>query len=277
MVDTDMTRGRGRGKITAQAAALQIVRGIEAGKREIFVGASALLRVVSRISPALAEAIMINRSHRMQYLRSSLRRLLFLAETALLRHGTLPRTILFLAALSALDGFVPVLPAEAFVIALGILQPRRGKVIVLVFALASALSALLLALLLGTLSSSAQWLGVQLLGAQWDQAVAVVRAWGPAGMVFLAAFPDSPRTSIAALALSGVSPAVIGLVVFLGKLILYAGLLGLMHYLPSRLGRWRSAEATWKRWLQRRASRFVAYGRRIRWLARHPDQHIFRH
>ena len=56
-----MTRGRGRGKITAQAAALQIVRGIEAGKREIFVGASALLRVVSRISPALSEAIMINR------------------------------------------------------------------------------------------------------------------------------------------------------------------------------------------------------------------------
>jgi hypothetical protein len=64
----------------------------------------------------------------------------------------------------------------------------------------------------------------------------------------------------------------IGLMVFLGKLILYAGLLALMHDLPSRLGRWRNAEAKWKRWLQRRASRFVAYCRRIRWLARHPDQ-----
>jgi len=61
LVDTEMTQGRGRGKITAQTAARQIVRGIAAGKPEIYVGASALLRLVSRISPALAEAIMINR------------------------------------------------------------------------------------------------------------------------------------------------------------------------------------------------------------------------
>ena len=165
-----------------------------------------------------------------------------------------------------------MLPAEVFVVALGILQPKKVKVIVLVFAMAAALSALLLALVLGTLSASAERLGLQLMGAQWDQALAMVRTWGPASMMFLAAFPDSPRTSIAALALSGVAPLLICLMVFLGKLILYAGLLGLMHYLPSRLGRWRNAEAKWKRWLQRRASRFVAYCRRIRWLARHPDQ-----
>ena len=61
LVDTDMTRGRGRGKITPQTVASQTLRGIEAGKLEIDVGASALLRVISRISPALAEAIMINR------------------------------------------------------------------------------------------------------------------------------------------------------------------------------------------------------------------------
>ena len=84
----------------------------------------------------------------MQYLRLLVRRLLQLAETALLRHGARPRTIFFLAALSALDGFVPMWPAEAFVIALGILQPPRGKVIVLMFALASALSASLSALVL---------------------------------------------------------------------------------------------------------------------------------
>lgn len=71
-----------------------------------------------------------------------------------------------MATLSAFDGFVPILPAEAFVVAFGILQPQRGKVIVLLFALASGLSALMLALLLGTLSSSAEWLGLQLLGAQ---------------------------------------------------------------------------------------------------------------
>ena len=191
------------------------------------------------------------------------------AESALLRHGTQPRTIFFLAALSALDGFIPMLPAEAFVVALCILQPQRGKFIVMLFAAASALSAFLLALLLGTLSSSAEWIGLQLLGAQWDQASSTIRTWGPVSMVFLSAFPDSPRTSIAALALSGVAPESIGLMVFVGKLLFYAGLLGLMHYLPSRLVRWRRADALWQKWLQRRASRFVAYCRRIRWLARH--------
>jgi membrane protein YqaA with SNARE-associated domain len=221
---------------------------------------------------AVAQAIMISRLHCMKYLRSIFRRWLHLAETALLRHGAQPRTIFFLAAFSALDSFFPMLPAEAFVVALGILQPKKSKLIVLLFAMASALSAFLLALVLGTLSSSAERLGLQLMGAQWDQALAMVRTWGPASMVFLAAFPDSPRTSIAALALSGVAPLLICLMVFLGKLILYAALLALMHDLPSRLGQWRNAEAKWKRWLQRRASRFVAYCRRIRWLARHPDQ-----
>ena len=208
----------------------------------------------------------------MHFFRLHIGRLLRLVEAALLRHGTQPRTMFFLAALSALDGFVPMLPAEAFVVAMCILQPQRGKVIVLLFALASGLSALMLALLLGTLSSSAEWLGLQLLGAQWDQASSTVRTWGPASMVFLSVFPDTPRTSIAALALSGVAPESIGLMVFLGKLLLYAGLLGFMHYLPSRLVRWRKADASWKKWLQRRASRFVAYCRRIRSLARQPNQ-----
>jgi hypothetical protein len=205
----------------------------------------------------------------MHFFRLQIRRLLHLAETALLRHGTQPRTMFFLAALSVFDGFIPMFPAEAFVVALGILQPQRGKVIVLLFALASALSALILALLMGTLSSSAEWLGLQVLGAQWDQASDTVRTWGPASMVFLSVFPDSPRSSIAVLALSGVAPEVIGLMVLTGKLVLYAALLGLMHYLPSRLVRWRRADALWQKWLQRRASRFVAYCRRIRWLARH--------
>ena len=203
----------------------------------------------------------------MHFFRLHIRRLLHLVETFLFRHGTQQRALFVLATLSAFDGFVPMLPAEAFVVALGILQPQRGKVIVLLFALASGLSALMLALLLGTLSSSAEWLGLQLLGAQWNQASDSVRTWGPASMVFLSVFPDSPRTSIAALALSGVAPEVIGLMVFLGKLILYAGLLGVIHYLPSQLLSWRGSEALWKKWLQRRASRFVAYCRRIRWLA----------
>jgi len=38
-----------------------------------------------------------------------LQRLLKWAETALLRHGTNPRTLVFLAFLSVFDGFVPLL------------------------------------------------------------------------------------------------------------------------------------------------------------------------
>ena len=135
----------------------------------------------------------------MHFFRLHIRRLLHLAETALLRYGTQPRTMFFLAALSVLDGFVPMLPTEAFVVVFGILQPQRGKVIVLLFALASGLSALILALLLGALSSSAEWLGLQLLGAQWDQAASTVRTWGRLAWCFCLFSPTplarlSPRS-----------------------------------------------------------------------------------
>jgi uncharacterized oxidoreductase len=61
LVDTDMTRGRGKGKISATAAASQILHGIAKGHAEIDVGATALLRLILRLSPALGERIMIGR------------------------------------------------------------------------------------------------------------------------------------------------------------------------------------------------------------------------
>jgi uncharacterized oxidoreductase len=61
LVDTDMTRGRGKGKISPASAAQQILRGIEKGNLEIDVSATSLLRLVMRLSPALGERIMINR------------------------------------------------------------------------------------------------------------------------------------------------------------------------------------------------------------------------
>ena len=60
LVDTDMTRGRGKGKISA-AAASQILTGVAKGRAEIDVGATALLRFLLRLSPALGERIMIGR------------------------------------------------------------------------------------------------------------------------------------------------------------------------------------------------------------------------
>ena len=61
LVDTDMTRGRGKGKISAAAAASQILDGVTKGRAEIDVGATALVRLILRLSPALGERIMNGR------------------------------------------------------------------------------------------------------------------------------------------------------------------------------------------------------------------------
>lgn len=60
LVDTDMTRGRGHSKISAETCADQIVSGMLGRKDEIHVGKSRLLRMVFSVSPTLAERIMRN-------------------------------------------------------------------------------------------------------------------------------------------------------------------------------------------------------------------------
>ncbi len=60
MVDTAMTEGRGRGKISPEACAAQILAGLQAGRREIDVGKTRLLRAILRVSPALGQRIMRN-------------------------------------------------------------------------------------------------------------------------------------------------------------------------------------------------------------------------
>jgi uncharacterized oxidoreductase len=54
MVDTDMTRGRGRGKISPERAAASIVEGLRRGRVGIYVGKSALLRRLMGLAPSLA-------------------------------------------------------------------------------------------------------------------------------------------------------------------------------------------------------------------------------
>lgn len=61
LVDTDMTRGRGTRKMAPAAVADAILRGLDAGRREIDIGATRLLRLLLRLSPALAERIMLGR------------------------------------------------------------------------------------------------------------------------------------------------------------------------------------------------------------------------
>jgi uncharacterized oxidoreductase len=58
LVDTGMTAGRGRGKISAERCAREIVDGMIAGKDTIYVGRSKLLRTIFAASPHLAERIM---------------------------------------------------------------------------------------------------------------------------------------------------------------------------------------------------------------------------
>jgi uncharacterized oxidoreductase len=60
LVDTAMTRGRGRGKMSAEACAAEILAGLEAGKDEVYAGKSKLLRAILRLSPALGHRILRN-------------------------------------------------------------------------------------------------------------------------------------------------------------------------------------------------------------------------
>lgn len=59
-VDTGMTRGRGAHKLSANIAARAVIEGIERERREVWVGKTRLLRIISRLSPALACRILRN-------------------------------------------------------------------------------------------------------------------------------------------------------------------------------------------------------------------------
>jgi uncharacterized oxidoreductase len=58
LVDTQMTRGQGRGKISPEACAAEIVAGMEAGRGTIYVGKTKLLRKIQGLSPSLADRLM---------------------------------------------------------------------------------------------------------------------------------------------------------------------------------------------------------------------------
>ena len=58
LVDTDMTRGRGRGKMAPDEVARVIVDGIERERSEIWAGKAKLLRVLRRVAPGLPERIL---------------------------------------------------------------------------------------------------------------------------------------------------------------------------------------------------------------------------
>lgn len=58
LVDTPMTAGRGRNKLSPENAASQIIQGIKSGKDEIYVGKARLLPLLMRISPSIAKNLL---------------------------------------------------------------------------------------------------------------------------------------------------------------------------------------------------------------------------
>jgi len=58
LVNTPMTLGRGKGKISAEKAAERIIYGIEHGIQDHDIGKVKLLRILMRIAPGLAQRIM---------------------------------------------------------------------------------------------------------------------------------------------------------------------------------------------------------------------------
>lgn len=58
LVDTPMTAGRGRGKITAEQAARDILNGLDQGHDTIRIGKARLLPLVARLAPSLGFRLM---------------------------------------------------------------------------------------------------------------------------------------------------------------------------------------------------------------------------
>lgn len=60
LVDTEMTQGRGKGKITPEALATEALQGIESNKYEIRIEKTKMLFVLNRFLPSVAEKIIRN-------------------------------------------------------------------------------------------------------------------------------------------------------------------------------------------------------------------------
>lgn len=60
LVDTPMTAGRGKSKMSSDELAGYIIRSLAANRYEAYIGKSRLLKIINRLIPSLAERIMKN-------------------------------------------------------------------------------------------------------------------------------------------------------------------------------------------------------------------------
>ena len=61
LVDTEMSRGRGGGKVSPEYVADRVLRGMERDRQEVRIGRVKLLFAVNRVLPSVAESMMRRR------------------------------------------------------------------------------------------------------------------------------------------------------------------------------------------------------------------------
>ena len=154
-------------------------------------------------------------------------------------HGSRRRAIAALSAVSVGDFFVPALPTQSSVLALGLIQPQRAAWIALSFAAAAAAGAAVMALLLSLVADYAQQFGAPQLGANadWTRIVEHVKVAGLWAVFAASIFPTPPRLLTAATLLAGAAMPAVVAVVFAGKLIWFALFLALLIKAPALLAR----------------------------------------
>lgn len=60
IVDTPMTEGRGKNKLSPENLVIEFIRGFKKNKEELYIGKSKILKFIHRISPKIADKILKN-------------------------------------------------------------------------------------------------------------------------------------------------------------------------------------------------------------------------
>ena len=152
-------------------------------------------------------------------------------------HGSRRRAIVGLSAVSVGDFFVPALPTQTSVLALGLMQPQRAAWIALAFATAAALGAAVLALLLSVVGGYAQQFGAEQFGTDWARISERVKVAGLWAVFAASIFPTPPRLLTVVTLLAGTAVPAVVATVFVGKLIWFGLFLGLLIKAPAVLAK----------------------------------------
>lgn len=143
--------------------------------------------------------------------------------------------------LTALDAFVPLVPATSMLVASVLMRPQRWRAAAGWFALGGAAGALALAALISLAGRPMleRLLGDAIGSERWVWTEHQVQAHGIAILFLLALGPWPVRTAVAVCALAGAPLLEIGAAVLLARLAGFAVLSWLTARAPDRMGRLR--------------------------------------